>query len=127
MPAPPDGPRRHRMRTRGSEFHNKTACRDDHKAPHGGFGGPQHAQHGAVEGLRNPRQRGVACKPQHGEKCRNYTLGPSALYKCTDANTDRDFLPTVSQFEESSGNALCRIAPDFETLIWTLGEMTRVG
>ena len=56
------------------KLHHKAAGRDDNEAPHGGFGGPQHAQHGAVEGLRNPRNRGFACKPQHGEKVRNDTF-----------------------------------------------------
>ena len=69
-PALPDWPRRHGARR--SKFHYKAARRDDDKAPHGGFGGPEQAQHGSVEGLRNPRHRGGARKPQHGEKDRNY-------------------------------------------------------
>jgi hypothetical protein len=44
----PDGP--HRLGTRRSKLHHKAAGRDDNEAPHGGFGGPQHTQHGAVEG-----------------------------------------------------------------------------
>ncbi len=58
--------------TRGRHLHHKAAGRDDDKAAHGGFGGPEDAQHGAVEGVRNPRRCGVACKPEHGEKGRNY-------------------------------------------------------
>ena len=77
MPALPDWPRRHR--TRGSELHHKTARRDDDKAPHGGFGGPENAQHGAVEGLRKPRHRGFACKPQHGEKASTIPFSASLL------------------------------------------------
>jgi hypothetical protein len=68
----PDSPRRHR--TRRCWLHHKAARRDDDKAAHGGFGGPEHTQHGAVEGMRNPRRRSCAIKPQHGEKCRNYAL-----------------------------------------------------
>jgi len=68
----PDGPRRHGPRRR--ELHHKATRRNDNEAPHGGFGGPQHAQHGAVEGLGNSRHRGFACKPQHGEKGFNDAL-----------------------------------------------------
>ena len=50
------GPRRRQL-------HHKTPRRDDNQAPHGGFGGPQNPQHGAVEGLRNPRSRGVPSSP----------------------------------------------------------------
>ena len=59
MPAPPDWHPRHRHghRTRRCKLHHKATGRDDEQAPHGGFSGPQHTQHGAVEGLRNPRQR----------------------------------------------------------------------
>ena len=57
-PTLPDRPRRHGPR--GYKLHHKAARRDHHKAAHGGFGRPQQAQHGAVEGLRNPRNRGFA-------------------------------------------------------------------
>ena len=46
-PPCPISPRRHG--TRRCWLHHKAARRDDNKAAHGGFGGPQHAQHGAVE------------------------------------------------------------------------------
>ena len=74
MPAalPDDWPRRHGTRRR--KLHHKAPRRDDDKAPHGGFGGPKHTQHGAVDGLRNPRHQGIACKPQHGEKGFNDAL-----------------------------------------------------
>ena len=70
MPALPDWPRRHGTRRR--KLHHKAPCRDDDKATHSGFGGPKNAQHGAVKGLRNPRNRGATHKPQHGEKRFNY-------------------------------------------------------
>ena len=60
--------------TRRHELYHKAARRDDDKAPHGGFSGPEHTQHGAVEGLRNPRHHSFACKPQHGEEHFNYAL-----------------------------------------------------
>ena len=41
--------------TRGRHLHHQPPGRNDNEAPHGGFGGPQHTQHGAVEGVRNPR------------------------------------------------------------------------
>ena len=60
--------------TRGCDFHHKVAGRDDNEPPHGGFGGPEDAQHGAVKGLGNPRNRGFAHKPQHGEQGGNYAV-----------------------------------------------------
>ena len=35
--------------TRGRNLHHNTPGRDDNEAPDGGFGGPQHTQHGAVQ------------------------------------------------------------------------------
>ncbi len=54
--------------TRGSKLHHKAPGRDDDQAAQGGLCGPQHEQHGAVQGLGNPRNRGVIIKPQHGEQ-----------------------------------------------------------
>jgi hypothetical protein len=94
-PALPDWPRRHRHRTRGSELHHKAARRDDDKAPHGGFGGPEHTQHGAVEGRRNPRHRGSACKPQHGEKGFDYPLQRFAVAFDAPGPVHGDFLSSI--------------------------------
>ena len=55
-------------RTRRRKLHHKAARRNDDKAPHGGFGGPEDAQRGAVKGAREPSHRGSARKPQHGEQ-----------------------------------------------------------
>ena len=50
LPALPDGLAGFGIGREGSKLHHKAARRDDDKAPHGGFGRPEHAQHGAVEG-----------------------------------------------------------------------------
>ena len=47
-------------RTRRCHLHHKAPRRDDNKAAHGGFGGPEDAQHSVVNGGRNPRNRGIA-------------------------------------------------------------------
>ena len=54
------GPRR-------CHLHHETPGCDDNEAPHGGFGGPQHPQHGAVEAVRNPPHCLGSIKPQQGE------------------------------------------------------------
>ena len=56
----------------GIKLHHKAAGCDDDKAAHGGFGRPEDAQHGPVQGLRNPPHHSLALKPQHGEKGSDY-------------------------------------------------------
>ena len=60
--------------TRGSQLHHDIPGRDDNQAPDGGFGRPQHTQHGAVQGPWNPRSRICAIKPQQGEQDFNDAL-----------------------------------------------------
>ena len=55
-------------------LHHKAPCCNDNEAPQGGFGRPQHPQHGAMDGTWNPRNRPVTFKPQQDEKVFNYPL-----------------------------------------------------
>jgi hypothetical protein len=55
-------------RARGRQLHHKAPRRNDDEPPQGGFGGPQHAKHGAVKRARNPRHRSTA---QHDEQGRD--------------------------------------------------------
>jgi len=52
----------------GGELYHETPGGDDNEAPDGGLGGPEHLEHGAVQGLRDPPSRIGAVEPQQGEK-----------------------------------------------------------
>ena len=65
--------------TRRRHLHHQPPGRNDNEAPDGGFGGPQHPQHGAVEAVRNPPHCLRSINPQHGEQGPTMPLSASLL------------------------------------------------
>ena len=53
--------------------------RNDNEAPDGGFGGPQHPQHGAVEAVRNPPHVSVPSSPSMANRAAMIPLSASLL------------------------------------------------
>ena len=63
--------------TRRRQLHHQPPRRDDDEAAHGGFGGPEHEQHGAVEGLGNPRHRRSPSSPSMANRAATILLSAS--------------------------------------------------
>ncbi len=65
--------------TRRRHLHHKAPRRDDDKAAHGGFGGAEHPQHGAVEGLGNPETAASPSNPSMANRAAMIPLSASLL------------------------------------------------